>query len=293
MFSYRRLAAVVLLLLCAVPSRVDAEQFVCWPIARGDTASSLARRLTGNAAAAYSHTFQIRDPARRMFVPKSQYQRLSTDWQACVATGPARPTPLASLAHVASTAAAIVPEEPVITSARLPASSASRALAQRSGSPPDGAFAATMASTVLLMLMMSAGVAGVLAARPIPQPMRRAGEAFVTVFARPLVDSSSEAPPIRTRFRFVRRKQQLEISIAPGPGRRYPNLADHRTNVEYDVNRVMHVLGKQFVLSDHLRAAGKWVVVPIRQVTPGLRPRTPDSLAPLARLEQAPPEKHI
>jgi hypothetical protein len=26
----------------------------------------------------------------------------------------------------------------------------------------------------------------------------------------------------------------------------------------------MRVLGKQFVLSDHLRAAGKWVVVPIR-----------------------------
>ena len=44
-----RLPAVVLLLLCALPSRVAAQQFVCWPIAAGDTASSLARRLTGNA----------------------------------------------------------------------------------------------------------------------------------------------------------------------------------------------------------------------------------------------------
>ena len=83
-----RLPGFVLLLLCAMPSRVDAQQFVCWPIAAGDTASSLARRLTGNAAAAYGFAFQIRDPARRMFVPKSHYQRLQSDWQACVARGP-------------------------------------------------------------------------------------------------------------------------------------------------------------------------------------------------------------
>jgi len=55
---------------------VDAQHFVCWPIAAGETASSLARRLTGNAAAAYGFAFQIRDPARRMFVPKSHYQHL-------------------------------------------------------------------------------------------------------------------------------------------------------------------------------------------------------------------------
>ena len=76
MLRYRRLAAVAVLLVCAVPSRVDAQQFVCWPIAAGDSASSLARRLTGNAAAAYGFAFQIRDPARRMFVPKSHYQHL-------------------------------------------------------------------------------------------------------------------------------------------------------------------------------------------------------------------------
>jgi len=34
--------------------------------------------------------------------------------------------------------------------------------------------------------------------------------------------------------------------------------------VEYDVNRVMRVLGNRFVVSDRLRASGKWVVVPIR-----------------------------
>jgi hypothetical protein len=94
--------------------------------------------------------------------------------------------------------------------------------------------------------------------------MRRAGEQFVIAFARPLIDPSSSVPPIQARLRFIRRTQQLEISIAPGAGRRYPNLVDHKRNVEYDVNRVMRVLGNHFVKSDRLRAAGKWVVVPIR-----------------------------
>jgi hypothetical protein len=255
---------VIVLMLCAVPAVAAAEQFVCWPITRGDTAASLARRLTGSAAAVHGPTFQIRNPARRMFVPKSQYQRLSTDWQACVAAKPANTTGPAYAAGPSTTASAIVPEEPAITSAPLAASSAPPALIQAKTTGADGASAAAIAATCMLILMMSAGVAGVLVERPIPPPMQRAGEAFVTVFARPLRDLSSDAPPIRTRFRFVRRKQQLEISIAPGPGRRYPNLADHRTNVEYDVNRVMRVLGNHLVQSDRLRAAGKWVVVPVR-----------------------------
>src|SRR5262245_13129610 len=81
----RRVLTVVLLVLCAAPSGAGAQDFVCWPIARGETASSLALRLTGNAARAYSDIFQIKDPSRQMFVPKSQYQRLHPDWQACVA----------------------------------------------------------------------------------------------------------------------------------------------------------------------------------------------------------------
>src|SRR5262245_54397068 len=83
----RRVLAVVLLLVCAAPSGAEAQDFVCWPIARGDTASSLALRLTGDAARAYSDIFQIKDPSRRLFVPKSQYQHLHPDWQACVARG--------------------------------------------------------------------------------------------------------------------------------------------------------------------------------------------------------------
>src|SRR4029079_11401949 len=83
----RVLTGILLLVVCAAAPGARAQDFVCWPIVPGDTASSLALRLTGEADRAYSDIFQIRDPSRRMFVPKSQYRRLRTDWQACVARG--------------------------------------------------------------------------------------------------------------------------------------------------------------------------------------------------------------
>src|SRR5262249_39294982 len=132
------------------------------------------------------------------------------------------------------------------------------------GSQDRFVFIAEIASAGLLTILIFAAVAVSLEPRPIPPLMQRAGHAFVAAFARPLIDSSSSVPPIEVRMRFVRRVQQLEISIAPGAGRRYPNLIDHKRNVEYDVKRVMRVLGNHFVVSDRLRAVGKWVVVPIR-----------------------------
>ena len=103
-----------------------------------------------------------------------------------------------------------------------------------------------------------------LAPRPMPPSVRRDGENFVTVFARPLIDESSRAAPIQTRLRYRRRRQQLEIFIAPGAGHRYPNLTDHKKNLEYDVDRVMEILGNH-QLSKPLQAKGKWVVVTIEE----------------------------
>jgi hypothetical protein len=256
-----RLPAVVFLLFWVLPPRVDAQQFVCRPIAAGDTASGLALRLTGKAEAAYGHAFQVRDPARQMFVPKSHYQRLQSDWQACVAREPVASTPVAYAPVVEVAAWAVVRDEPVgappahaIYSTPLMLTAADRA-------PSEGSNAVTIGAAIVSIVLLSA-VAGSLVPRPIPAAARRAGENFVAVFARPLVDPSSGAPPIESRLRFRRRTQQLEISIAPGPGRRYPNLSDHKKNVEYDVDRVMRILGN-YVLSGPPRAAGKWVVLTI------------------------------
>jgi len=158
---------------------------------------------------------------------------------------------------------AVALTDPVITtSVPLAIRSAHPAPALSDGSHDDFVIA-SMASAALLMLLIYAAVDSRMPP-PIPPLMRRAGEQFVIAFARPLIDPSSSVPPIEARLRFIRRTQQLEISIAPGAGRRYPNLVDHKGNVEYDVNRVMRVLGNHFVKSDRLRAAGKWVVVPIR-----------------------------
>ena len=267
----RRLPVLVLLFLSAAPPFVEAQQFVCSPIRRGDTASRLARRLTGHSAAAYSLAFQVRDPARQLFVPKSHYWRLSTQWEACVAVGPVKSTPVAYAPRGASAEPAVAPAEPAValadpvitTSVPLAIRSAHPAPALSDGSHDDFVFVASMASVALLMLLTYAAV-DLRMPPPIPPLMRRAGEQFVIAFARPLIDPSSSVPPIEARLRFIRRTQQLEISIAPGAGRRYPNLVDHKRNVEYDVNRVMRILGNDFVVSDRLRTVGKWVVVPIR-----------------------------
>jgi hypothetical protein len=265
-------AVLLLLLICAAPALAEAQQFVCSPIARGDTVSRLARQLTGTPRAAYTHAFQIRDPARQLFVPKSQYRRpLSAGWEACVATEPvsapvAYAPVVASPASETSAASSLAPREPMITAAPLSAASTPSA-PEPTAEPPGsrtGVLVATIASAAAAMMLFYVVAGGLLAPRPVPPDLQRAGEEFVDAFARPLVDSASDAPPIRTRLRFVHRAGQLEISIAPGAGRRYPNLVDHKRNVEYDVKRVLRILGAEVVVSDRLRAAGKWVVVPIR-----------------------------
>ncbi len=247
-----RWVSALVLLVCAAPPAAEAQQFVCSPIAAGETAASLARLLTGDAESVYQHSFQIRDPARRMFVPKSHYRRLNPDWQACVATARLTDTPPAYSPVVAMATRTIALAEP-----------AERTPPVRDEWREGLVLALTIASAVSLMLLIIAAVAE-LRPRRMPPAMRRAGEEFVHAFARPLMDSSSTVPPIQARLRFNRRSRQLEISIAPGAGRRYPNLIDHRTNVEYDVHRVMRILGARFVVGDRLRAEGPWVVVPIQ-----------------------------
>jgi len=257
---FPRLPLVILLFLCTLPSRVDAQQFVCRPIAAGDTASSLARRLTGSADAAYGLAFQIRDPARQMFVPKSQYSRLQSDWQACIAPGPAPTSPVVYAPVVDLAASPIVLDQPAPTPLAL--ASAPLTVARADRTPLYVPAAGIVGAALLFVVLLSAAVA--LAPGQIPPTVRRDGENFVTVFARPLVDESSRVPPIETRLRYRRRKQQLELSIAPTRGHRYPNLADHRKNVEYDIDRVLRVLGN-YALSKPPRTNGKWVVITIRQ----------------------------
>src|SRR4026208_2577918 len=66
-----------------VPSIASSQSSVCHPIRTGETATQLARRITGDGRNKYQPWFQIMDASAR-FVPKSQYDRIRAGWRACV-----------------------------------------------------------------------------------------------------------------------------------------------------------------------------------------------------------------
>jgi hypothetical protein len=86
---------------------------------------------------------------------------------------------------------------------------------------------------------------------------------FVREFERPLIQRPTE-PPLRSRLRLSPARARLEILLAPGQGRRYPNLSDHKKNVEYDVGRVLRSLADDSFVPDSLYSQAGWVVVSFR-----------------------------
>ena len=86
---------------------------------------------------------------------------------------------------------------------------------------------------------------------------------FVREFERPLLQDAAD-PAIRAQLRIRPFRARLEICLAPGNGRRYPNLSDHRKNVEYDVNRVLSAIADDAFVCGRLRMREGWVVVPFR-----------------------------
>jgi hypothetical protein len=114
--------------------------------------------------------------------------------------------------------------------------------------------------TLLAWLLTEAYFFG---AQAIPAELRSYGDRFVQAFGRSLIHQRSDAPPIKARLRFVPRSQVLEILIAPNEGRSYPNLTDHRSNLEYDIDRVLALMGRQHRVAGRLYAEGKWIVIPI------------------------------
>jgi hypothetical protein len=86
---------------------------------------------------------------------------------------------------------------------------------------------------------------------------------FVQEFERPLVWSDAERP-LRSRVRYSARRGRLDILLAPGKGRRYPNLSDHKKNMEYDVARVVQALADQSFVNGTPYTQAGWVVVPFQ-----------------------------
>ena len=230
-----RVAIWLAVLLSSAPVLVARQSFVCSPIYAGETLPAVALRLTGKTANLYQPWFRIADASGR-FVPQSQYIGPRGNWRVCLPADsrylPSRPMPGASR-----------PE----------------------GRMSELGFAARIAvATFLIVLPWLVLDEYVGKTRPVPAPLRDYAQCFVSTFARPLLGRSSTLSPIRSRLRYLPASQEVEVLIAPGSGRRYPNLSDHRVNVEYDVRRVLRLLDDRLVVTRPLRLEGQWVVVSLR-----------------------------
>lgn len=270
----RSIGMAVLVALLAASSRDAAAQSrVCETIRPGDTASAVARRLTGRADSRYRPWFQIVDAGWRP-VAKSRYGRINAGWRACVPPARAiRPLSVARRApsvrpdppgEEAASAAAPVLVPPAAVSSAPPPVVPSR--------PPEPAgrardivyicFAAAAfgAAIGLAWQALEQFLAG---RRAVVREMQVFGEVFVRDFERPLLAAGTERP-IRARVRCAPAYRRLDILLAPADGRRYPNLDDHRHNVEYDVERITERLRHHPFVRKPLRTEGRWVVIPFK-----------------------------
>jgi hypothetical protein len=94
--------------------------------------------------------------------------------------------------------------------------------------------------------------------------MKRFGEKFIHEFERPLFQRRIAEHPIRSRLRFAPHRRRVEVLVAPNEGRSYPNLSDHKRNLEYDVERILQLLKDEPFHGGPPHAEGRWVVIPFQ-----------------------------
>jgi hypothetical protein len=230
----------VLVAAGAVPP-VAAQKAVCYPVQPGETASVYALRLTGRVDSQYASWFRIVD-ARGRTIPKSQHARILPGWRVCV-SGQRAPA-LAAPAPIG-----VTQYRPLIDPMFFQYGAAGLVLA-----------AALLAFAAALQILGERQM--------ILDRMKAFGERFVSEFETPLFRypvgrrDARDGHPVRSRLRFSPHRRWMEILLAPLDGRTYPNLSDHRKNVEYDIERVLTVIGDQSFKTGRLYNEGRWVVIP-------------------------------
>jgi hypothetical protein len=242
---FRCLLPIVLTFTAGSPPAF-AQPLVCHPIQRGDTATELSRRLTGDGRNKYQPWFQIVDRSSR-FVPKSQYDRIRPGWRACIVKAPA---------EIKAVNAKQV-EAPGVS--LQPAS----AVTVRTIDRVDFTMIWLGAAVVVPWLGWRILEDYIGRRRAVMIVMKHFAFRFVHEFERPLIQQDAERP-VRSRLRFSPHCGRLDVLLAPGEGRRYPNLSDHKKNLEYDVDRVLRVLADQSFVGGPLYEQSGWVVVPFQ-----------------------------
>ena len=229
--------------MTAASSYASGQQLTCYAIGTGETAAGLAKRFTGSARNRRQPWFQIVNPATAAFIPKSRYDVIQAGWHVCVESDYLR-----------------LPAAPVTTQTTLAPSHAAIDI----GVLRWTAFLCLFAAGLALVWVLREYVAERRARLDI---MRGFGHVFVTEFERPLIRSIADEAPVESRRRLAPARRRLEVLLAPGTGRRYPNLSDHRKNVEYDVERVLWLLKDEPFINGPLYARGRWVVIPFHLET--------------------------
>jgi len=221
----------------------------CYEIRSGDTAARLAHRFTGNEFNRYQTWFQILDPTAGTFVPKSRYNVIQSGWHVCVATDMLRLRSAPAGYSVISPAPPVGPPMTVSRNAAV--------------IDPRMWWWATPLFVLLVGLTLAWSWKYVDERRARAEVMRRFGNRFISEFERPL-SRSVASRPIKARLRLAPTRRKVEILLAPTNGHTYPNLVDHRRNVEYDIARVLRLLRHEPFIGEPPYAAGRWVVIPCR-----------------------------
>ena len=248
-----RCALPFALVLAVLPSSAFSET-VCHSIRSGETASQLARRITGESRNKYQPWFQIMDQSSRS-IPKSQYDRIRPGWRACIVKETIQSVSVQPVAEREEGPAPVVaggsPRPMVATAIRPVANTV------------DLTFV-WLGAAVVVPLFGWRIMDGYMARRKtVLLVMRHYAHRFVREFERPLIQRPTELP-LRARLRLRPARGRVDILLAPGEGRRYPNLSDHRKNLEYDVVRIVRLLGDDSFVRDPLYTHDEWVVVPFR-----------------------------
>jgi hypothetical protein len=234
-----RCATLAFLVMSMGSREATAQGMACLPVRSGDTAAALAWRLSGDASNTRQPWFQILNPATGRFVSKSTYDRILVGWQACLAG--------------------------VRGGVSAPGTSAARPAAGWLHAVLDSNVVLWGLLVVLIAFIVHSGDEYLRERKAMLVAMRRFAAAFVREFETPLIDPGAAERPIRSQVRFAPHRARLEVLLAPNGRRRYPNLADHRTNVEYDVTRVLRRLNDQSFLSGPPYVQRGWVVVPFQR----------------------------
>jgi hypothetical protein len=230
--------------LAAGPSATATERFHCYRIRTGDSATDVAQHLTGRRGDLSGSSFEVFDAQRRL-VPRARYDSIAPGWTVCRAEG-------RSPATLRTSAPAIPP----VGVQRTPPV----ADVQSASYDPDVWWFASLVLAATSILALNSWRKQL----AVAQIMRRFGDDFVQEFERPWTRYRGARALPRARVRIDLRKSRMEILVAPSPGRTYPNLTDHRSNVEYDVVRITTALKQTAFAGVQPYAEGEWVVLPFQ-----------------------------